>query len=48
MKGKEKVMKVCKVCTYRWESRVESPRVCPRCKRADWKSDDWKPGRRVK
>ena len=23
----------CKICEYQWESRIESPKACPRCKR---------------
>jgi predicted Zn-ribbon and HTH transcriptional regulator len=26
----------CKVCDYEWESRVDKPAQCPRCKRYDW------------
>ncbi len=26
-------MKDCCFCSYKWESRVESPKACPRCKR---------------
>ncbi len=29
----------CKQCDYGWESRVEKPAQCPRCKRYDWKED---------
>ena len=29
----------CKLCGYKWEPRVDSPRVCPRCKRHDWNDD---------
>lgn len=25
--------KECEFCTYRWISRVQSPKSCPRCKR---------------
>jgi predicted Zn-ribbon and HTH transcriptional regulator len=25
--------KECEFCTYRWNSRVSSPKSCPRCKR---------------
>jgi len=24
---------ICTICNYEWESRVESPKACPRCKR---------------
>lgn len=27
----------CKQCDYKWESRVEEPAQCPRCKRYDWR-----------
>ncbi len=27
----------CKVCGYVWESRVEEPKQCPKCKRYDFK-----------
>jgi len=26
----------CNICNYEWESRVEKPAQCPRCKRYDW------------
>ena len=29
----------CKRCNYEWESRVERPAQCPRCKRYDWDKD---------
>lgn len=45
-------MNHCKVCDYRWESHPRIgkrlPRVCPRCKRADWGDDSWKPSKRKK
>lgn len=25
-------MNQCKRCSYAWESRVETPKACPRCK----------------
>lgn len=25
-------MEKCEKCTYEWESRVETPKACPRCK----------------
>ena len=29
-------MKCCK-CDYQWETRIENPKACPRCKsRLDW------------
>ena len=27
----------CNQCDFDWESRVEEPRACPRCKRYDWR-----------
>jgi len=27
------VTKSCEFCTYSWESRVDDPKSCPRCKR---------------
>jgi len=36
---KEKKECVCKLCSYKWEARVENPRVCPRCKRHDWNEE---------
>ena len=27
----------CRLCGHEWESRKEKPRMCPRCKRYDWK-----------
>ena len=29
-------MNKCKLCNYEWESKVEIPKQCPRCKRYDW------------
>ena len=29
----------CKLCDYEWESRVEKPAQCPRCKRYDWREN---------
>lgn len=26
----------CKKCKYKWESRKDDPKECPRCKRYDW------------
>ena len=26
----------CKKCGYKWESKLENPLSCPRCKRYDW------------
>ena len=26
----------CKRCGYEWDSRIENPKSCPRCKRYDW------------
>lgn len=26
----------CDLCKYEWESRVDKPAQCPRCKRYDW------------
>ena len=30
---------ICKLCKYNWDSRVEKPAQCPRCKRYDWDKD---------
>lgn len=32
----------CKLCGWMWESKLEAPAACPRCKRYDWqeKEDD--------
>ena len=27
------------ICGYEWQSRVEKPKVCPRCKSYDWDKD---------
>ncbi len=27
----------CLICGYKWRSRLEEPKACPRCKRLDWK-----------
>ncbi len=35
----------CLQCGYEWESRVEKPLVCPRCKRYDWKKKKKKDGK---
>lgn len=32
----------CKLCGHEWESRLECPLACPRCKRYDWKQDKTK------
>ncbi len=29
-------MNKCKICGYDWESIVDKPKQCPRCKRYDW------------
>ena len=29
-------MNKCKQCEYEWESRTQTPKQCPRCKRYDW------------
>ena len=29
----------CKLCKYEWESKVEDPKQCPRCKRYDWNKE---------
>ena len=26
----------CKVCGYKWNSKVNKPKCCPKCKRYDW------------
>lgn len=26
----------CHICGYKWVSRKDSPKQCPRCKRMDW------------
>jgi len=36
-KTKKYYIQTCKVCKYRWESRVSNPKACPKCKRYDWK-----------
>jgi predicted Zn-ribbon and HTH transcriptional regulator len=28
--------KQCKKCCYEWESRINNPKVCPRCKSYNW------------
>jgi len=32
----QKNKKICTKCNYIWESIVEIPKQCPRCKRYDW------------
>jgi predicted Zn-ribbon and HTH transcriptional regulator len=29
-------MNICKKCGYEWQSRVEIPKQCPKCKRYGW------------
>jgi len=29
--------RVCLKCSYVWDSRIEEPRVCPRCKSPHWR-----------
>lgn len=31
-----KMKKQCKKCYYEWESRINNPKVCPRCKSYNW------------
>ncbi len=28
----------CSKCNHEWESSLEEPKSCPRCKRYDWKN----------
>lgn len=30
----------CKKCNYTWESKIENPKSCPRCKRYDWNKNN--------
>ena len=30
----------CNICGYEWDSRVDNPVQCPKCKRYDWKGDE--------
>lgn len=34
-----KMKKKCKKCNYEWESRIENPKVCPRCKSYNWNKE---------
>jgi len=29
----------CNQCEYKWESRKDEPKQCPKCKRYDWNED---------
>ena len=29
----------CKRCKYEWDSNIDKPKVCPKCKRYDWDDD---------
>jgi len=31
--------KQCKKCGYSWESRINNPKVCPRCKSYNWNKE---------
>ena len=30
----------CKLCGYEWNSRVEKPKCCPKCKRYDYQTKE--------
>ncbi|MBU0894948.1 MAG: hypothetical protein KKB88_05895 [Nanoarchaeota archaeon] len=32
----------CKKCGYEWESKIDNPVSCPRCKRYDWNENQKK------
>lgn len=33
---------VCKRCDYRWNSKIDNPKECPKCKSHDWNRDrEW-------
>ena len=32
------VKNTCKQCGHQWNSRVDNPNSCPKCKRYDWKT----------
>ena len=35
----EKIKYECKLCGHKWESKLEKPVACPKCKRYDWNKD---------
>ena len=41
---KTKITFKCNLCFWEWESRVEHPAQCPRCKRYDWRKKGEKNG----